>query len=277
MNLWQLYWPNVLAGTMMGAALAWSGAHVIARGRATEALTVGQSATLGVLIGAWLGGGHHDSAWQHLICPALGALVAVVVRALLNRTSAKFRAAPSAPLVAGFVVLLASAHGLTALLPGLESHLSQAFFGDLATLSGTELWLASITAFAAIAYLLVYRRKVLAETFFSVVGESKAQFISSTQFDFVAFALLVVSIFSMGLLFTLALLLVPSTMTAAFASYATSGNRHLTLAGLLGASGVSLGFGISLVWEDIPTVPSVVVCLTLLSFSLGLVSRMLRP
>lgn len=276
--LLEIYWLNILLGTATASVLAVYGAHVVARGRAVESLAIGQSATVGVLLGAWLTGGGHESGWAHLICPTFGVLIALCSQRAVAHMQGKFISAPSAPFVCLFVLMLAAAYLLTSVLPGLESHLAQAFFGDLVTLSGLELGLtATVMILSAILFFL-FSKDFLLGSFMCVVFADNANSLRKADriFELVTLSLIAVSIFTLGLLFTLAALLLPTTILVALGSEKMSFRNHFIGIAISASLGALLGFIASLHWDRLPTVPTIVIMIFIIGIACSRVGRASR-
>lgn len=248
-------WP-FLASLAMGLLLNLLGIQLASRDKTVQSLVMSQGALLGVLVGIAL-------APEGEFFPFVSSVIGTAVLFWISeRVTDSFGANKTAALVVIYTFLLASGSILTALLPGVELHLSQKFFGDLATLSDSQSKLAIACSVAGILIFIFNRTKFTRESFEISIFAFKAK--GGFLFLTLEFLVISYSVMCFGLLFTMACLFTGTT--AMFFLNKKGGiSRHYTMSSLLTVSACCLGFLCSLLNTRIPTVPAIVVCLFLLT------------
>jgi ABC-type Mn2+/Zn2+ transport system permease subunit len=263
-----IYKWSLVCGALNAASLAILGAHLATRDRALQSLSISQAATLGVLLGVGILGHAHDSFLAHTGPLLLGLGMAAIIFLLSERHIGKDGSIKVVFYLSLYIGLLAICYGAIALLPGLESHLSSAFFGDIVTINGAELWISIAASAAALIWFQQDFVTHLRESFeIAVFGEEYPSLTSGkTRFRWLSLLLLTISIFSMGLLFTIAMLFIPTTILRSSKNQGVK--AHLFFAALASVAGTLAGLILSIRWDKAPTVPSIVI-LTI-AFSLAL-------
>lgn len=268
-ELFLVYKWSVACGIAMAVALALLGAHLAARDRALQSLALSQGASFGVLLGIALVGMEAEGALAKAMPFASGVVGAFAVFLASERSVASRRAGKGTVFVSLFIALLAASYWTISCFPQLESHLAQAFFGDLVTISGLELWFTFAAALAGIAWLLLDRRAQIRDSFdIAILGEENLlERRAFRRFQVGTLLLLSAAIFSLGMLFTVAMLFIGTTLLRAGRGGVRAHFWRITLASALGTA---LGFLASLRWDRLPTVPTIVLCLVFL----GLMPRL---
>ena len=147
-SLWSflaLYKWSVLAGAITAPVLSFMGAQLASRDQAIQTLCIGQGATLGVLVTLAVitpfdteGGFLRDCG-----IPLMGSLLFCGLSFWITQwLTEKKQSSKATYFVIFFAALSASGYLVCALVPALENHMTQMFFGDLATLSNLEAFLA---------------------------------------------------------------------------------------------------------------------------------------
>lgn len=175
------------------------------------------------------------------------------------------------------VNLLAAGYLVSALFPGLENHVAQRYFGDLATLSEREVNITIATGLFAFVLILGMHRTFTRESFDSAIlgdveGLQKAK-ISPWLFKTVNLVIISYSVQFLGFLFTAACLFLPTVI--ALMMKIKGLQSHLLVTSVLVVIGSSAGFLLSLADSRLPTVPTIVgmlICFAALSI-LGLRRR----
>ncbi len=268
-DLLHLYYPNIIAGSLMAVCLSLIGCQVAARDRSMHTLCISQGVMFGVLIGIVLFGAEH-SALPYFT----GLAAAVVVGFLTHFLTRSVSSSVSTYFIAFFLVLLAVNHILGSLFPQLESHVSQIFFGDLATVTSLNAWISTGVALVVLALVLRYQRQLSKRSFEGFVFQDDANLNTGTNersqvllevglFFFVCFA---IQLF--GFLFTVGCLFIPTVFLSLRHRFSTL-YAHLTKAALAAGIGVLFGLPLTLQFENLPTVPSILVIAAVLAFSLG--------
>jgi len=272
-KLIELYQSAMVAAVVFAAALALTGCHLAGRDRSMQTLCISQGAMLGVLLGLGIGEAlpFHDET-MHITTPFFAAIIAaVLVYVLTARISAGRVAAKNTYFTAVFASLLAAGYLVSALFPGLENHMAQRFFGDLATLSSSE---AQITIGFAAAILAAHAclwKHFAADSFnLAILGESSLsarRTWSPAAFDLLALVAICFAVQFVGFLFTVTCLFLPTTLMSF--TRGRSLTRHLAACGVVAVVGAFSGFIISLARSNLSTVPSIVAAMLVLG-ALGL-------
>lgn len=265
-ELFGVYWSAILVGGLMASALSLLGAHLAARDKALQTLTISQAATTGVLFGVVMSGAEANGALNSALPPLFALISAGLIFIFNEMLLTKKRSGRSNILIAVFATLLALSYGVIAFFPQLEGHMAQAFFGDLVTLAGVELWVSAVAAVLGILVLLLQGRQYLDASFALAIFGPVEQLPKREQIPFNLLALLLVSIsvYGLGLLFTVAALFIPTVIL----SYQNGGSirGHLWAISLCACIATMLGFSASLFFTRMPTVPAIVLCILVVSF-----------
>lgn len=265
LTLLQIYCWTILAGTIAAAALSLLGAHLAARDKAMQTLCVGQGASLGVLVGLGIVQsfevGHtigHES-YVHLGPFASAALFSLGTFQLSEVMVRNKDASKSTIFLALFSCLLAMGYLTTALFPALESHMTQIFFGDVATLSNTDSVLTSILSLIVFGTLVVRWRPLSNESFEAATFGTLRSPNSTAHpllFHVIALVTLCFSVQFLGFLFTIACLFLPTALLRF--RFEKRLRKHFLFAIGVSASSTFLGFLMSLSASRLPTVPTIV-------------------
>ena len=246
-----LYAWSIPAAVLFGCALSVVGAHLVARNREIQVLCLSQGAVFGVLVS--IGMVHllathaNESRW----IPSLSGLAASGITYLFSEWIVQRRPhRKNSIYVTLFIFLTTGGHLVTALFPALDSHLSQAYFGDLATLTLDDAKVAVFIAVPVLLYFVSKWRPLTNESFLTAFfGDGK----SSLSFTLSTLVLIAFSIQALGFLFTVACLFIPTTVLG---TMNRPGIRlHFWLSGIISAVCIPLGFGLSLEFTRLPTVP----------------------
>lgn len=266
MNLFGLYFWTIIAGVIAAPALSLLGVQLATRDRAMQTLCVGQGAMVGVL--AAIGLFHHleGSVWGTL-APFLSAILLSGGTFLFTDSLvAKKVASKNTVFAFVFALLLSVGHLCSSLFPGLESHMAQVYFGDLATLTTTDSQITAIASLICLAILAVYYRTMSNYSFESAVFGSLISVRNARQselaFRALSLIMLSFSVQFVGFLFTISMLFLPTAILNF--SRIKGLARHLVLGVALSAVSAGTGFFISLKYTRLPTVPSIVIVLSVL-------------
>ena len=257
-ELLSLYAGAILAGMLCATALALLGCHLVSRDQSLQSLVVSQAATVGVLLGAVLAISRHSNVNASPVPLITGIAAAAMAYLLGEKLTATKRASKTGIYLALFIMLLAMSYWLISYFPALESHMSQAFFGDIVTLSGYTLWFASAVSLLALLSLLVWWKALANHSFIVSVmsGDQVGNHAALHWFSALTLLLISTSIYAMGLLFTIAFLLMP-TVTFCYLKV-PSVRMHLCLVSLTAAASFGAGFALSLYFDRISMVPTIV-------------------
>jgi len=271
LQLFPIYWLPILAGVLASIFLSHLGIHLATRDRAMQTLCVSQGATFGVLLGMGLIPfvTHSESALH--FGPIFFAFAAAVATSLFGESvGTRHTTSRNTYFTSIFAVLLGAGYLITALFPSLENHLTQIFFGDLATLSNAESILVGIVS-SLLAALLISRWRMFANGSFEVaaLGE-ETNGAHRKLFQWISWLGLCISVQYLGLLFTLTLLFLPTVILRRNSN--PNLRSHLISVPILAAVSTLSGFLVSLQFSRLPTVPTI--ALTVLVIGIG--NRVLR-
>ena len=259
-----LYVWAILAGTAAAPGLAILGVQLATRDRAMQILCIGQGALLGVLLGIGLLQGEVGNL-MGTVGPFLSALlVSSLTYAITESTIREKAASKNTTFAFIFGLLIAVSHLVSALFPGLQSHMSQIYFGDLATLSvfDSKVMLGASLVFLATLLLMtkaVSRNSFESAVFGKILSESGQR--TDRIFKFLTLAVLCLSVQFVGFLFTITVLFIPTAITSQLRARGLT--LHLALCGALASTATVGGFLLSLWESSLPTVPSIVFLLFL--------------
>lgn len=278
-DLLHLYAWTIAAGVLAAVVLALIGCQMAARDKAMQTLCLGQGSMFGVLLGiATLGFSHEDSELLGHAGPFISAAIcAGLVTWIAEWIGRRRTTSKNSYFTALFAALLAINYMVSAIFPGLESHVAQVFFGDLATLTEFDVRLTAGWSIFSLAWLLLFAFRITNRSFeLATFGEPHHRGLVSLQntSDVLMFLFVCYSIQFLGFLFTIACLFVP---TAALALSSIVGlRRHLIGVSLLAATACFSGFLMSLNYSRLPTVPTIVTMMVALSGLMLLARRFIR-
>lgn len=266
MTLLSIYGLTIAAAMLLSAGLAVLGAHIATRDKAVQTLCLGQGAMLGVITGIGLAHALDLTGVSAGSLPfASAAICATLTFAGSERLLRDKHAAKNTVLVSLFAVLLAAGHLASALFPGLEHHMTQRYFGDLATVSREES-LAILGVAAALLFTLTkVSRHLLRDSFNTAVlgraARSSSERSSGLMFNLIVVCVLAASVQVVGFLFTTVCLFLPTTLMK-FCKIPGTG-RHLRLSIAIATVGTGSGFLLSLFASRLPTVPTITAVMAL--------------
>jgi ABC-type Mn2+/Zn2+ transport system permease subunit len=252
MSLLALYFWNILAGTSGSLALNLMGVQASARRNSLQILFLSQVAVLGTLLGIWL-----QSSF--LLSAALTSPIAIVfsfaVGTLAQRIIQRL-GFPELYYVTLFVLVMSITYMTSALVPELESHMSQAYFGDLATLSNGDCQLMIPIAFLMVTLHVKYLRPITGVNFRLVILDQTARFRTSkmvTAIGVLGILFICISVQTLGFLFTVGMMLIPTSIIRLHGEAGLS--SHVKRTSLIACVSVLVGFVASLNLPSAPTVP----------------------
>lgn len=144
--------------------------------------------------------------------------------------------------------------------------MAQKYFGDLATLSKTETFLGIVLGVVLLILLGFLSRSFTSQSFArSIEGHgSPRSWLGLTLFDVVTLFSLCFCVQTVGYLFAIACVFIPTALASR--SLTAGLYRHLWFCALVAAVAPASGFIISLSSSKLPTVPTIIVTLLLLSW-----------
>ena len=257
-ELLALYSQALISGLLCAVALAILGCHLASRDQSLQSLVVSQAATVGVLFSAAVMLGNHSDITENPIPMITGVLMATLLYFLGEWLVVGKSASKTSVFLALFTIMLALSYWLISFFPALEGHMSKAFFGDIVTLTGVTLqFTTAVSTIALLALLLCWKQMANHSFIISVIGNAQIGNRGSLHLSNALTLLLIsTSIYAMGLLFTIAYLLLP---TVIFSFIRLPSIRlHLLLVTFTAAAGFVFGFILSLYFDRISTVPTII-------------------
>lgn len=260
LELLQIYKWSLPSSIVMAAALAMVGAQWTAREKSAQIFVLGQGSSLGIVLGLvcniLL---KTDFHWLSLLFGlTLGWLTLVISDLAIEKKSDRNHI-----YLTLFVFFLALTYLMTALTPSLESHMASAYFGDLAVMSDATGQLSLVMAFVFATFVLSNWR-ALTRISFELVNHSWIhRSWKNRLFDVGTLLLTTMAIQGMGYLFTIGSLFISTS----FASGRSRNLKSYTARILIISSlGCLLGFCLSLISTNLPTVPCVLIGQILVGF-----------
>ncbi len=256
-----IYKWAIAASAMMAPALALVGCHLAARDKAMQTLCIGQGASFGVLVGLGLLKMLDASEdLQHFAPFVFAAAFSIGTYYFGERLVSRRGASRNTFYTAIFGSLLALSSLICSIFPPLENHMTQVFFGDLATLSDKEAWVTLLLAIVVLFVMVNSWRKLSKQSFLiAIFGEKVARRQSRIFQIAVNFFFLLVVAFSvqfLGFLFTVALLFLPTVIVSGLPLRSLL--KHYGVVVVLASLSTVSGFLISLYFSRLPTVPTIV-------------------
>lgn len=265
-SLLQIYGLPIIASGLLALSLAVIGAQVAARDRAMQTLCLSQGALLGVLVSIGLLGGYGHPEEPGLFFPFVGSIVGTLFTFGASEIFVKkIDSSKNTYFAAFFAVLLAAGHCVTAMFPGLETHMTQRYFGDLAVITDNAAIAGIVVSVTSGVSLIFIAEKLTKASFFeSALGIQTEDFSRPKRWLMVFFILALISFSTqvMGLLFTVTALFVP---TAVLSQMSGGYRDHLQACALIASLSTMGGFILSLIGPALPTVP--LVSLTMVTLS----------
>lgn len=269
-QMYALFGWSLFAGALTAPTLALLGCQLAMRDRAMQTLCIAQGGTFGVLLGIGILQSTELTGIWELLPVLLSFAAAAITFSATEAITRKRMASRNTFFACVFALLLAAGHLISHAFPAMESHLSQIYLGDLATLSPTGAQVAAAIAFFCFCFVGIgWKRTTEASFELALFGET-VQTKDHAPFPWASLALIAVGVQSLGFLFTVSLLFVP---TAILSRLGPLGVRyHLVASAIVALVGTWVGFSLSLAYTRLPTVPAIV-CVTALA---ALVASKLR-
>jgi hypothetical protein len=244
------FWP-IICSVLAAVSLGWTGMHFIARHQGLKILCISQGAALGSLLYLLFNSlldpelniqemARHSGLPSALIFGWLAAF-------LVDKLPLRFGPKPHLNL-SFFLILTAVNHLIAASFPVLESHMTQMFVGDPATLANRDALILVIIYGAGLFAQWRGRFRHTASSFDIAVLEKT----NHLQDLFVAL-FVAVAIPYFGFLFTASFLYLPTILTTI--SSPQSMTQHYLFVALIAFGGSMAGFTVSMLLPNTPTVP----------------------
>jgi ABC-type Mn2+/Zn2+ transport system permease subunit len=268
-ELIQLYKWSILASTLLSMGLALLGIHLASRDRAMQTICVGQGAMLGVLLGIGVLQYLELHGILEQILPLTTALLTSIATFALSQSYLN-RGLASANSHFGslFAILLALAYLCSTLFPALESHMAQRYFGDVATISDAESMMIGVLGLGSIVCMSFFYKRFAEQSFDQALygGLSLPDRSLLRLFELTVLLCLSLSVQTVGYLFTLACLFIPTTLSA---RHLKGGMKlHTIFCVILAPLATLLGFILSLGLSRLPTVPTIITIMVVVGWIL---------
>lgn len=243
------------------------GVHLVPRQQSYNSLMLTQVSSFGVLFGMLLTEELGLIGSAQFFTPLSVALVLTIfISALVERFRKDI--GENFTLVI-FLLFMSLSYWICSYFPSLDSHHADSYFGDIVTIQGREL-IFSILGFSfGSLYLVLKRKKLMNRSFELEIFGKQVRKKSSDHLWPVAVLLMVLGIFSLGMLYTLSFMLMAPVLLAYKSHDLKSYLWKLSTVSILSSI---LGFVMSLHFARISTVPTVVITL----FLFCLILMMLR-
>jgi zinc/manganese transport system permease protein/iron/zinc/copper transport system permease protein len=262
-ELLQIYSWSIPASVVIACSLALIGGQWVARERSAQIFVLGQGASLGIILGLVLNIAL-DLDWHflNLVCGfALGFLTLLLSELWISKRSGRTHV-----YLTLFAFFLALTYLITSLTPALETHMAAAYFGDLAVMSVHGAQISLLTGIIFVIFALKFWRRLSGISFQlmnqSLIHQSKVDFIFSVSTLF----LTTLAIQNMGYLFTIGAVFIPTTFASQNSSGLKAYSWKLILISVLGTG---VGFSLSLLSTNLPTVP----CILLSQIAVGFTTQ----
>lgn len=252
LELISIYKWSLPASVSAAAVLSLIGAQWTARGQSAQIFVLSQGSSLGVVLGLALNivFGTDLHALNLVFGFSLGWLTL-----LLSHRLSQGRSDRNHVYLTLFVLFLALTYLLTSMTPALESHMAAAYFGDLAVMSDLA---GQIVGFMAIVSL-VFMLKNWKELSLSSFQLSNSSLIhrqpKNTVFEMLTLIVTAAAVQNMGYLFTIGSLFIGTSFAAHSSRNLKSYTRKMLF---IAVTGSFLGFVVSLLSTNLPTVPCVI-------------------
>ncbi|WP_413292617.1 metal ABC transporter permease [Bdellovibrio sp. HCB185ZH] len=251
LSLLGIYKWSLPASTLMAGTLSLIGAQWTAREKSSQIFVLGQGSSLGIVLGLvlniLLGTDFH---WLSLAGGlGIGAITLVLSDLLIQRKSDRNHV-----YLTLFVLFLSLTYLMSSLTPSLESHMAAAYFGDLAVMSDNAAVIAMFAAALFMGFVLMNWRN-LTQISFQLVNQSLIhRHWKNRFFDVGTLVITTIAIQSMGYLFTMGSLFIATSFASQRSRNLNSYTQRVLVISIVGCL---IGFLISLLSTNLPTVPCV--------------------
>ena len=167
-DILELFKWTILASMAASSVLAFLGVQLASKAKSVQVLAMSQGAILGVLIGMAASGFsvHEGSELDtHFLPLFFSSIVAFLVSVFGEYITKDIRSSKNTYYVSIFSFLMAFSYFVSALFPALESHMTQVFFGDLATLTNTDSMLTIAFSLICFSFFLIMKNKIINDSF----------------------------------------------------------------------------------------------------------------
>lgn len=252
LELLSIYKWSLPASVFAAGVLSLIGAQWTARGQSAQIFVLSQGSSLGVVLGLALNIvlGTDLHALNLVLGFSLGWLTLLFSHRLTQGRSDRNHI-----YLTLFVLFLALTYLLTSMTPALESHMAAAYFGDLAVMSDLAGQVVGVIALLALVFVLK-NWKILSLSSFQFSNSSLIhRQPKNTVFEMLTLLVTAAAVQNMGYLFTIGSLFIGTSFAAHRSRDLKSYTQRMLF---ISISGSVLGFVISLLSTNLPTVPCVI-------------------
>lgn len=251
-----LYIPTLIISSFSAATLGLIGSHILTQREGLRTFALSQQASFAILLTMMMSD-HSAHTLQSIVAFILTIILCFIV--ILFEKKSQLRSDLWHLCI--FIIFMAGNYFITTFFPALESHMARSFFGDLVTLSGPKLYILAFFIVLIAGYFIFDHKRIFSYTLKTSLHSNKINPLNF--FNLITTFVITISILNLGLLFTLAMIFLPSCLSK---NNSTNLRRHYTKIVYLSLASVILGLGCSLVFERVATVPAIILVLVLLSF-----------
>jgi ABC-type Mn2+/Zn2+ transport system permease subunit len=270
LSLYQNLFPLLIISSVL---LGFVGFHLAPRAQGIKTLMLTQLSLFGVMIGFLIRDEFHNVGpfFYYLIPYLAGVGTALGLGQLIERQK---KSRGEIFYLVFFLIAQAACQILQSLFPGLESHYSQIYQGDIVTISGLELGISTgLMASAAVFYAFFHRQYLKRSFERELFGSESRASETRDHFEIFSVCLIVLSLSSIGTLYTMSFLLIPSLLIA----LQTQGLRQsLFMIALCTLISAPAGFTLSLGFERLSTVPAMIFFLVLCCLILPYLAKAIK-
>ena len=248
MELLGIYKFAFLLCPLAAALLSVFGTHLVSRNEGLQLMALSQAALAGHILSYLISDTHH---WVGFVL-SLAFFVGIKLGFLAMKSVSE------QVYVVVYLSFVAFTYFVVALFPGLDSHFSVGFFGDIVSISVQRSIGLSALFLALLAGALLYRKPLLKSTVNRAVFRQRTVGLPEEAFFVVG---ILFSLYELGFLFTLAFMIFPVMIAGGvFKNMSQSLLAMALLSGLASIGGLTL----SIVFSRVSTVPTQVLTLLFL-------------
>ena len=247
-ELFEIYSYAFLLCPLVSIVLAIQGAHLVARKESLALLALAEASLFGNILG---------HLFSHNI-PLYSLLFSLLMFLLIKFFLLKIQDKKEVLYIVIYITFIALSYLLITLSPNLDTHLSVGFFGDIVSISRFKSLVLSLVFLVLLSITIKYHRFFLSSTIDKALLRNPLLHIGE-EIYFIAG--LVLSLYGLGVLFTMAFVIFPVVLTGVnFASFKKSLFFMALASGLSSVSGLALSIAIN----GLSTVPTQIIVLLVL-------------
>lgn len=259
-ELMQLYKWSLAATVIIAGTLSLIGAQWTAREKSSQIFVLGQGTSLGITLGLALN--IIFDIHSHGLGLALGLTLGWLTLALSD-VIIKVKSDRNHIYLTLFVLFMSVSYLITSLVPALETHIASSYFGDISVMSDFAAIAGLIFGVVFTFFLLMYWKEITLSSFQIVNQSAIHKDYKNWIFDLGTLLLTTLAIQNMGYLFSMGSLFIGTTFAAHKSASLASYTKKIIFISQLGSL---IGFMVSLLSTNLPTVPCILVGQMLVGF-----------